>query len=147
MWNKILLENIILHIPNFIFWKDTNFQYLGCNENYAQLLGLKSPTDIIGKTDYDLEWHSDGHTANFFRQRDQEILDGKTIINLEQCLSTKTHNKVVVILNKIPLYDEDNNIIGILGVSTDITSLKHAEENEKLALHQLAEAKAKAKAE
>ena len=37
---NLLLETIFQHIPQVIFWKDTQSVYMGCNDNYAQLLGL-----------------------------------------------------------------------------------------------------------
>ncbi|MBS0359277.1 MAG: PAS domain-containing sensor histidine kinase [Proteobacteria bacterium] len=140
-WNKELLQNIILHVPHFIFWKDKNSVYMGCNENYANLVNLNSPQEIIGKTDYDLGWHSDGNSADFFRQKDHDILQGKSIVNLEQYLSTTNGHRILVLLNKIPLIDEQGEIFGILGVSTDITELREAEIREKNALLEIEKSK------
>lgn len=123
----LLLENIISHVPHFIFWKDTQSAYLGCNYNYAKLIGLDSPQQLIGKTDYDLDWCSDGDTADFFRLRDKEAMSGKHIRNLEQILSLPDGKKLVVLVDKVPLFDENSNVIGILAVATDITALKESE--------------------
>lgn len=136
--SHFFLENIILHVPHFIFWKDKNSVYLGCNENYAKLLGLKSPSEIVGKTDFELGWQADGHSAEFFRQKDQEVLNGKSITNLEQILSSPNHEKMIVSLNKVPLMDDSGEVIGILGVSTDITKQKQ-KEHELLMAKEMAE--------
>lgn len=59
MQNSFLNDNtslnmIIENFPDLIYWKDEDFKYQGCNKNVANLLGYKSPSDIIGKTDRDL---------------------------------------------------------------------------------------------
>ncbi len=53
---KVFLKNISQSLPNFIFWKDKESVYLGCNENFAHLVGLSKPEDIVGKSDRDLNW-------------------------------------------------------------------------------------------
>jgi len=145
-YDKFFLENILLHIPQFIFWKDINSAYMGCNENYTQLLGMQKPEQIIGKTDFQIGWQSDGHNAEFFRLRDNEVLEGKHIVNLQQILSTPSGNRITVLLNKAPLIDENNKIIGVLGVATDISDLK-AKEQELIKARGQAEAANKAKTE
>ncbi len=49
-------ELILNNIGGFVFWKDQNFQYLGCNEAFAKVAGAKNSKSIIGKTDLDLPW-------------------------------------------------------------------------------------------
>jgi PAS domain S-box-containing protein len=56
---KGLLRNIVSHIPHFVFWKDRDSVYLGCNEVFARSAGLQCPEDIVGKTDYDLVWRNE----------------------------------------------------------------------------------------
>ncbi len=65
---EVFLKNITQSLPQFIFWKDTHSVYLGCNQNYANLVGLCSPDDIVGKTDADLDWdHSCWYSFKKFR--------------------------------------------------------------------------------
>ena len=61
---KELLANVISNIPHFVFWKDRNSVYLGCNENFARVAGVGCSENIAGKTDYDLAW-KEGN-ADFF---------------------------------------------------------------------------------
>ena len=53
---KELLSNVMSHVPHFIFWKDRDCVYLGCNDNFAKSAGLESAGDIVGKTDRELGW-------------------------------------------------------------------------------------------
>ena len=45
------------------------FGTLGCNLNYAKLVGLRSCEEIIGKTDHELNWQPTGHSAEEFINR------------------------------------------------------------------------------
>ena len=49
-----MLELVINNAPQHIFWKDVNSVFLGCNQIFADAVGLESPKDIVGKTDFDL---------------------------------------------------------------------------------------------
>ncbi|MBP0022801.1 MAG: PAS domain-containing sensor histidine kinase, partial [Roseofilum sp. SID2] len=50
------LSLAINHIPEAIFWKDCSSIFVGCNQYFAEFVGLNSPSEIIGKTDYDLPY-------------------------------------------------------------------------------------------
>ena len=77
--SEVYLDNIIKHFPGFLYWKDKNLIYRGCNLNFSKAAGFNSPQDIIGKTDYDLAWG--GTEAELFRQGDRETLAGKDKYN------------------------------------------------------------------
>jgi PAS domain S-box-containing protein len=126
---QLLIGTIFQHIPQCVFWKDPSSVYLGCNEKYAQLLGLNNSQEIIGKTDYEIGWLSDGDTADKFRAGDQETLSGKHIINQEEWLSLPNGSRILMLTNKVPLIDAQGEILGVLGVATDITEKKRTEEN------------------
>ncbi len=135
----LLIETIFQHIPQhiYIFWKDPRSVYLGCNEQYAQLVGLQRPQDILGKTDEEIGWLPDGDTADKFRRGDQETLAGRPIINEEEWLSLPSGTKILTLVNKVPLSDEQGNVLGVLGVATDITEKKRIEDNLAKIRHQL----------
>ncbi len=137
VYQKILIETIFQQIPQYIFWKNTDSIYLGCNEQYAKLLGLKSPQNIIGKTDYEIGWLPDGDTAEQFRLGDQETLAGRHITNQEEWLSLPGGKKILTLINKVPLTDKEGCILGVLGVATDITEKKRMAEHLAKTDHQL----------
>ncbi|HLD16399.1 MAG TPA: ATP-binding protein [Coxiellaceae bacterium] len=127
-YSQIFLDTIVKHLPQYIFWKDNHSIYLGCNENYARLVGLHSPKEIVGKTDYDLPWSQEGDTAETFVSRDKAVLRGQPLVDVEQILSVAGGKKISVLINKVPIYDPSNRIIGILAVSADITEQKRIEQ-------------------
>jgi PAS domain S-box-containing protein len=120
------LINAVHSTPGFMYLKDDHFKYLMCNENFAKAAGLNSPEDVIGKTDYDLVW---GKTeADLFRKGDIEALSGIKKINFEEPQLQADGITKIVLANKVPLYDTEHKIIGVLGNYIDITERKKTEE-------------------
>ena len=142
--SQLYLENIIERLPYFIFWKNAAFMYLGCNQRFADLIGKESPKDIIGKTDFELGW-GEGE-AELFRQGDQAVMDGNAKINMEEILIRPDGEKIVMLVNKVPLRDKYGRCIGVLGTSTDITERKKMEEELNAAKEQ-AEVRSRVKTE
>ncbi len=124
--NKIFLEKVTEFLPQYVFWKDANSVYLGCNENFAQLVGFKSPKEIIGKTDFDLKWQHMGHSAEFFREGDRRVLAGELLTNQEEILALPNGEKLITLVSKLPIIDHDKPL-GIVGYFVDITAEKEAE--------------------
>ena len=123
---KKLLDNTLSHIPNFVFWKDINSVYLGCNNNFAEAAGLENADEIKGKTDYDLPWTKD--ETEFYRKIDRIVMDtGTPILNLEESQTTAGGKMPVILTSKVPLRDDEDNVMGILGIYSDITELKQAQ--------------------
>ncbi len=125
---KELLQDIISAIPYHIFWKDTDSVYRGCNKQFAQAAGVERVEDIIGKNDYDLPWKVD--QAAYFIECDKEIIrTGISLLNTKGTLLDAQGNTIDILADKVPLYDADGKVTGILGIYTDITKLKSAGEN------------------
>lgn len=119
------LESIIKYSPAMIYWKDKNSIYLGCNQNFIEIVGYENCNDIVGKTDYDLPW---SNQATKFQFDDQEVIkSGAPKLNIEDIIFNKNGKKGYVITNKVPLYDKNQKIIGVLGIATDITDRKTIE--------------------
>lgn len=133
--NKIFLESITESLPQFIFWKDIDSVYLGCNKNFADFVGLKTPHDIIGKKDQDLNWQSAGHTTEAFRKGDVETLSGKPVTNQEEKLVLPNGKTLITLVSKLPIV-YDGKAIGIVGYFTDITEIRKTELQAKLALEE-----------
>ncbi|MCC5898119.1 MAG: response regulator [Phormidium sp. BM_Day4_Bin.17] len=122
---RLILDNI----PQQVFWKNTDLVFLGCNQNWADAARLESPKEVVGKTDYDM--FSDREIAEQFRIQDRRIIDGNTpelhIIAKKQ--KPDAEGKYLWLdINKIPIHNQEGDVIGILGVLEDITQRKLAEE-------------------
>jgi PAS domain S-box-containing protein len=122
------VNNILQHIPGCIYWKDTNGVYLGCNQAEAKILGFDSHREVIGKTDFDLSWK---YEAEILRRTDRNIMQSKIAGEVLEKVTDSSGKDVVMLTRKSPLYDNENKVMGIIGVSIDITERKRAEELQK----------------
>jgi len=132
-----LIIALLDSIPDIIFYKDKNGVYLGCNQALAEFVGKKR-IDIIGKTDYDL---FDKETAAFFKYHDNKMFEELQPCNNEEWITYPDGRKALVDTLKTPYWGQDGSLIGILGISRDITTRKQAEEisRERETLLQMAQ--------
>ncbi len=120
-----MLELILNTIPVRVFWKDKNFKFLGCNKLFAKDAGFDDPREIIGKTDYELNWKEQ---ADLYHADDEKILASlQPILNIEEPQSSPDGNTIWLRMNKIQLKNIHNQTIGILGTYEDITQKKLAD--------------------
>ena len=124
--SRKLLQTIIDTVPLRIFWKDRDFRYLGCNPAFAKDAGAMEPLDIIGKDDYQLGWKEQ---AALYRADDRRVMDaGIPKLFYEEPQTTPDGHQIWLRTSKVPLRNEVNETIGILGVYEDITEHKQAEQ-------------------
>ncbi|MEM9451261.1 MAG: ATP-binding protein [Cyanobacteria bacterium P01_E01_bin.6] len=122
-----LLQKILDTIPQAIFWKDRQSVYLGCNQNFAHAAGLEDPSKIIGLTDYDLPWTTE--EADLYRQHDQLVMTSKTAqYHLMESQQHADGSHIWCDTNKIPLYDAEGHVIGVMGTFEDVTQRQQYEE-------------------
>ncbi|MEH2425780.1 MAG: AAA family ATPase [Nostoc sp.] len=132
--NEQFLRLIIDSIPQFVFWKDRNCVYLGCNHNFAQASGVGVPENIIGKTDYDLSWTSE--KSDSFIECDRRIMEsGQAELNIIESMQKADGIQIWSNTNKIPLRNQEGNVFGILGTSENITE-HHLLQQQKQQLEQ-----------
>ena len=117
-----LISSLLDAIPDIIFFKDTEGVYLGCNPAFSEFFG-KQKEDIVGKTDYDL---FDREAADSFRNNDAEMLKNKLFHQNEEWITSVDGRKILVDTLKTPFWAKDGSLIGILGISRDITEKKAA---------------------
>lgn len=123
----VRLDNIIKYAPDWIYWKDKNSIHLGANDQFATVAGLQSREQIIGKSDHSLPW---GKNADKYVLDDKEVISsGQPRLNIEDVVPLENGKIVTVITNKVPLRDAKGDVIGVLGIATDITDRKKTEED------------------
>ncbi|MBP0030187.1 PAS domain S-box protein [Roseofilum sp. Guam] len=129
--SKQLLQLVMDNIPQFIVWKDLHSMYLGCNRNFAQLAGLSTPEEIVGKTDYDLFWTRD--EADWYRQGDRRVMNRNhpEYHRIESKLK-EDGTRLWIDTNTIPLHDAKDQVVGILRTYENVTERKQIEEQLRL---------------
>lgn len=122
--SKELIQTVIENTPVRIFWKDRDLSYLGCNILFAQDAGFAHPDDLIGKTDFEMGWKDQ---AELYRADDKATMEtGQARLNYEEPQTTPDGKTNWLRTSKVPLRDENNEVIGILGLYEDITQEKIA---------------------
>ncbi len=124
------LQLVLDNIPQGVFWKDCNLNYLGCNRYFAKLAGLETPEAIVGKTDADLPW-TEEETA-WYRTCDRRVMTTEAAeLGIIETLQQADGKQIWLETNKIPLNDAEGEIVGVLGTFQDITERKSAEEERQ----------------
>lgn len=122
-----LLHSVTESINDLIFYKDLNFEYIGCNSSFANFFGF-SLDDIIGKNDFELY---DLQYAQLFREMDELMLKGlKTRTNNEWVKNVKGED-VFLLTTKAPLINSKGELFGLVGIARDITKEYYLEEEVK----------------
>lgn len=113
-----LLVSLRDSIPDLIFYKDIDGAYLGCNDAFAEFSG-RSEADLIGKTDFDMFPHE---KVAFFHEQDAEILAEGRPRQSEEWVHYPDGRRVLLNTLKTPFYDANRNLLGLIGISRDITA-------------------------
>ncbi|MBN2004442.1 MAG: helix-turn-helix domain-containing protein [Anaerolineae bacterium] len=133
MNEKHLLHALLENSPDYIFFRDRQSRFVLTNDAHARLLlGLDSAREAIGKSDFDLFRPEE---AQRFYNEEQKIMEtGEPVIAREWTLTSSTSGQVVWLSeHKLPIRNETGQVIGLLGLSRDITQIKQAEaERERL---------------
>jgi PAS domain S-box-containing protein len=111
-------------IPDFIYYKDLDGVFLGCNKACAEFIG-QPIANIIGKTDYDF---FSREMADFFREKDKFALFTEERQFNEEWVDFPNGKRVFLHTVKTPFWSKDNRqLLGVLGISRDITERYEAE--------------------
>jgi PAS domain S-box-containing protein len=119
-----LFVSIMSEAPGHFYWKDKKGICRGANNAQAIFLGYKSGKDLIGKTDFDFFYKEQ---AEFIHKIDKQVMKTKKEYCIEEIVS-RGEVKTIFLSRKIPLFDPNTKqVIGIIGISLDITASKQAE--------------------
>lgn len=118
-----LIASLLDSIPDLVFYKDTQGVYLGCNPAFTELVGMDREA-IIGRTDYDL---FEKDIAESFRDNDRQMLIRQQPRHNEEWITYPDGREVLVDTVKTPYRGPDHELIGILGISRNITERKAME--------------------
>ncbi|MEH1886363.1 hybrid sensor histidine kinase/response regulator [Nostoc sp.] len=125
-----LMRLVFDTIPYWVGWKDINSVYLGCNQSLADMLNLSSPDEIVGKTDYDLNFSKE--ECDWFLMCDRRVIESEQAeFHIIDRVLRADGQQAWLDTSKMPLRDVNGNVFGILFVTKDITERQQAEEELK----------------
>lgn len=134
------LDYVIENLPENFYWMDKHGLILGCSEKQATGFGFENAAALIGKSVYDIakKLGTPKKLAQLIRQNDLEVMKHKKSIQKEEEILINGEKRIYLSY-KNPLQNKHKKIIGVFGVSIDITERKKVE-------HQLQQAKERAEA-
>ena len=122
--SESLYQSLVETLPVHVFCKDKEGRFIFGNNLFCRAMGKTLP-DILGKTDAD---YFPPDLAGKYRRNDQEVMSsGKVWEDVEQYQTPEGERRHVHVL-KVPLRDHAGELIGIQGLSWDVTAHKRAEE-------------------
>ena len=121
-----LLQALIDGLPDNIFIKDRQSQFLVSNLAHLRTLGATRLDEVIGKTDLDI---FPAELANQYYGDEQVLMESGQPLNREETVvNPHTGEKRWLQTTKIPLRDKEGKVVGLIGINRDITDRKQAEE-------------------
>ncbi len=122
-----LQQTLLDHLPQGIFWQDQNSVYLGCNQSFANIVGVADTEAILGKSVEDLAWEFE--MKQKLRSQDLEVMHTVApSYQIIQAQSPTTNQPIWLEIHKVPLTCPQGDIIGILGSCEDISERKQVED-------------------
>ncbi|ALF54729.1 ATPase [Nostoc piscinale CENA21] len=129
--SQTMLQLVMDAIPQGILWKDCNSVVLGCNRNFAKLVGVEKPEDIIGKTGHD--FLASKSEADFHYECDVRVMaTNQPEHHLISPLRLLNGKQSWLKISKIPIHDPTGNVVGLLGTVEDITERQQAQADLKI---------------
>lgn len=122
-----LLLAVLDTIPQYIFWKDRNSVYLGCNRRWAEMAGIGDPKNVVGLVEADMPWTPEQRA--WYLECDRRVMDtNNPMLRIKQSQLQGDGRQTWRETSKLPLHDSQGNVIGLLGMIEDVTDRKVAED-------------------
>ncbi|WP_420237483.1 MHYT domain-containing protein [Telmatobacter bradus] len=122
---RATLRALINNIPDYMYVKDLKSRFVVANPYLARQVGVETPEELLGKTDFD--FYPRELAENFYQDEQNVIQSGQPLYNHEEKGIDRAGNEVDILTTKVPIRDAKGKIIGIAGVGRDITVLKGVE--------------------
>lgn len=120
---RSLLRSLVDSIPDLIFYKNREGLYMGCNKAFEAFTGMHEEA-LVGKSAAEVLPTDIGAS---FHENDQLMLEDETARKHEVWVTYPDGRQVLLDTLTTPYYDAQGRLLGLIGVSRDITERKRAE--------------------
>ncbi|HUT23145.1 MAG TPA: GAF domain-containing protein [Sumerlaeia bacterium] len=121
-----LLRTLIDSLPDYIYVKDSKSRFILNNQAHLRVLRAKTQEEILGKTDFDI---FPSELAAPYYADEQTVMDsGQPLLDREEVTIDPLGRKQWLRTEKVPFRDSHGAVVGLMGISHDITARKRAEE-------------------
>ena len=116
--SESLLDKVLSTTQTAIFWKDTERRFLGVNRAFLDYYGFADDTELLGKNDEEMGWHTD---PDVYKNDELRVLEtGESTYRVHgKCIARGQERDIVA--SKSPLYI-DGRIAGLVGSFEDVTT-------------------------
>lgn len=116
----IAFQTLLSNTKDMMFVKDTNLVYIAASLPFAKMVGKASVEEIVGKTDFEI--FEDQNLAKRYVADDRKLLAGRNdLVDYIEPIPDMEGQARYGATSKYILKDEQENYIGILGITRDIT--------------------------
>jgi PAS domain S-box-containing protein len=125
--NRRLLESILNTVPMAIFWTDRTSTFLGCNQTFAETIGLGSPQAVVGLTELTLPVPQERREMH--KNDNEEVMRTlKPKLRFLEPRPMPNGDTNMLEVSKLPILDDEGKAVGLLGMFEDITERVRAVE-------------------
>ncbi|UCF33429.1 MAG: PAS domain S-box protein [Phycisphaerales bacterium] len=117
---------VLEHSADFVYIKDANHRFTAVSQNFAELAGQEHWRGLVGKSDFDVFPRE--HAERYYERERPVLAGGEEIVDEVEPYHDRKGELRWVKTNKRPIRDRHGNIIGLFGISTDITEFKRLNE-------------------
>jgi two-component system sensor histidine kinase/response regulator len=131
-WDRSLFNMLMANLPDYIYFKDSASRFIRTSWSHARVLGLRDPSEAVGKTDAD--FYGADHARKALEDELQVMKTGTPLTDIEERETYPDRPDTWAITTKMPLRNPQGEIVGTFGITHDITARKQLEEkNQELA--------------
>ena len=115
----MVAEQLFAAVPDIVFcMKNRKGQYISANPAFAERLGLRSVSQIIGKTASDI---FPSHLANNYLNQDEFVFSqGKAINDRLELVFNRDRSLGWYLARKVPLWNKNHEVVGLASISRDL---------------------------
>jgi diguanylate cyclase (GGDEF)-like protein/PAS domain S-box-containing protein len=135
--DRYLLDALLENTPDNIYFKDSQSRFIRISHSLARWLGLAEEAEAIGKCDFD--FFGEEHSQKAFADEQRLMRTREPMVGIEEQESWADGRTTWVSTTKVPLCDRNGTVVGIFGISRDITERKQAEQRVQEQALQLGE--------
>jgi diguanylate cyclase (GGDEF)-like protein/PAS domain S-box-containing protein len=122
---RLSLQALIDSVPDNLWVKDAKSRFIISNKSTATQIGLTGPEDLVGKSD--LELHPPETARQYFADEQRIIQFGQPMVDKEEYVIGPLGDKTWILTTKVPVRNETNEVVGLVGISRNITERRLAD--------------------
>ncbi len=135
--DRYLLDALLENTPDHVYFKDAQSRFLRISNALADWLGLSEASEAIGRSDFD--FFGEEHARKAFADEQLLMQTGEPLVGIEEQENFADGRRTWVSTTKVPLRDRKGSVVGVFGISRDITERKQADQRLKEQSKQLAD--------